>query len=454
MSFGGTEVGKSYQTIAFYENKCDGCNRCVEACSEFHTGTRNPVHSRIKVAKDPEDGSFGIALCRQCGDPRCVMNCPAGALSKNEEAGVIQWSKEKCVNCQLCTLACPYGGIAYNAFTDEVMKCDFCDGNPACVKACPRSALEVKNLARIFNAWGELEDLVVPGISACLGCNSELLLRHTLRRVGSNVVVATPPGCTAGSGSVGVNGRTGLKTPVFHPLLTNTAAMLAGARRYYKRIGRDVTMLAFGGDGGTADVGFQSLSGAAERGEQMIYICVDNEGYMNTGVQRSSTTPFGAWTSTTPVGSVLRGKTRDAKPMPLLMVMHNCEYVATASTAFMEDYYSKLEKAIEAATKGMAYIHVFSPCPTGWRFPPSKLVEIGRKAVETNVVPLWEYTYREGHIRFTHPVDNPQPVRTYLSLTGKYKHLDEKQIAHIQAQTERKIEVLKNFSKARPQAVA
>jgi len=445
-------MGKSYQTIAFYENKCDGCNRCVEACSEFHTGTRNPFHSRIKVAKDPEDDSFGIALCRQCGNPRCVMNCPAGALSKNEEAGVIQWSREKCVNCQLCTLACPYGGITYNALTDEVMKCDFCDGNPACVKACPRSALEVKTLARIFNAWGELEDLVVPGISACLGCNSELLLRHTLRRVGSNVVVAIPPGCTAGSGSVGVNAKTGLKTPVFHPLLTNTAAMLAGARRYYKRIGRDVTMLAFGGDGGTADVGFQSLSGAAERGEQMLYICVDNEGYMNTGVQRSSTTPYGAWTSTTPVGPVLKGKTREAKYLPLIMVMHNCEYVATASTAFMEDYYAKLDKAVEAAKRGMAYIHVFSPCPTGWRYPTGKLIEVGRKAVQTNIVPLWEYEYREGHIRFTHPVENPLPVQAYLSLIGKYRHLDEKQISTIQEQRDKKIERLKNLGPDRAAA--
>ncbi len=206
-------------------------------------------------------------------------------------------------------------------------------------------------------------------------------------------------------------------------------------------------MLAFAGDGGTADVGFQSLSGAAERGEQMIYICVDNEGYMNTGVQRSSTTPYGAWTSTTPVGSVLRGKTRDAKPMPLIMVMHNCEYVATASTAFMEDYYAKVEKAIEAAKKGMAYIHVFSPCPTGWRFPPGKLIEVARKAVKTNMVPLWEYEYKEGRIRFTHPVDNPLPVQVYLSLIGKYKHLDEKQIAYIQEQTNRKIGVLKNFAR-------
>jgi len=179
----------------------------------------------------------------------------------------------------------------------------------------------------------------------------------------------------------------------------------------------------------------------------MIYICVDNEGYMNTGVQRSSTTPYGAWTSTTPVGSVLRGKTRDAKPMALLMVMHNCEYVATASTAFMEDYYAKLEKAIEAAKKGMAYIHVFSPCPTGWRFPPGKLIEVARQAVETNIVPLWEFELKEGGIRFTHPVDKPLPVQAYLSLIGKYKHLDEKQTAFIQEQTNRKIATLKKFSK-------
>ena len=127
------------------------------------------------------------------------------------------------------------------------------------------------------------------------------------------------------------------------------------------------------------------------------------------------------------------------------MVMHNCEYVATASTAFMEDYYAKLNKAIEAAKKGMAYIHVFSPCPTGWRFPTGKLIEVGRKAVETNMVPLWEYEYREGRIRFTHPVDNPRPVREYLQLIGKYRHLDDQQVIYIQGQIKRQIEMLKNF---------
>ena len=326
------------------------------------------------------------------------------------------------------------------------MKCDFCGGDPACVKACPRGALELKIGAEIYNSWGDLEDLFVPGMSACLGCNSELLIRHTLRRIGPNTVVATPPGCIAGVGSVGYNGRTCTKVPVFHPLLTNTAAMLAGARRYYNRIGRDVTMLALAGDGGTADVGFQSLSGAAERGEQMIFICLDNEGYMNTGVQRSGTTPYGAWTSTTPVGSVLRGKTRDAKPMPLLMVMHRCEYVATASLAFMEDYYAKVDKAVKFSKKGMAYIHVFSPCPTGWRFSPSMLIEVSRKAVQTNMVPLWEYINAEGHLRFTHPVDNPLPVNAYLSLVGKYRHLSEEQITHIQDTLNTQMKILKSFA--------
>jgi len=440
-------LGKSYKTIAFHPEKCNGCNDCIEACARIKTDMNAPVHSRVKVVKDPDDALFGISLCRQCGDPECVMNCPAGALVKDENSGVIQWDETKCVGCLICTLSCPYAGITFNTETKEVMKCDQCGGDPACVKVCKPGALEFNKAAGLFNAWGDLEDLFVPGISACLGCNSELLMRHTLRRVGPNTVLATPPGCIAGIGSVGVNGFTATKTPVFHPLLTNTASMLAGARRYYNRIGRDVTMLALAGDGGTADVGFQSLSGAAERGEQIIYICIDNEGYMNTGVQRSSTTPYGSWTTTTPVGSVLRGKTQDAKPLPILMMMHNCEYVATASTAFMDDYYKKLDKAIAAAKKGMAYLHVFSPCPTGWRFSPSQLIEVSRKAVETNIVPLWEYSKETARLQFTRSVDNPLPVQEYLKLIGKFKHLDGAQIDHIQKAVNRGIERLEKFAR-------
>ncbi len=439
-------MGKSYSTIAFYPDKCDGCDDCVTACALIFDEEGAIENSRIQLAKD-KNNKFGLALCRQCGEPDCVPNCPMGALSKDQETGIVS-KDDTCIGCKICTLSCVYAGITTNALTQKVMKCELCSGDPACVKACEKSALEFIDNTKIYTDVGDKEELVSPGISACLGCNTELLFRHTLRKIGSNTIVAIPPGCTAGVGAVGVNGITATKVPSFHPLLTNTASMLAGIKRYYERIGRDITMMAFAGDGGTADVGFQSLSGAAERGERMIYICIDNEGYMNTGVQRSSTTPYGAWTSTTPVGSALKGKTRDAKYLPLIMMMHNCEYVATASTAFMEDYYEKLEKAHEASKKGMAYLHIFSPCPTGWRFPPEKLIEVGRRAVRSNLMPLWEYTDETKEFRFTHPVDDPIPIKEYLFQIGKFRHLDDSQLEYIEEMRDRRIKILKNISKS------
>ena len=167
--------------------------------------------------------------------------------------------------------------------------------------------------------------------------------------------------------------------------------------------------VALAGDGGASDVGFQSLSGAAERGEEILFICVDNEGYMNTGMQRSGCTPYGAWTSTTPVGERGHGKTQDAKNLPLLMMMHNCDYVATASTAFMEDLYDKLDRAIAASKTGFAYLHIYSPCTTGWRFPSQENIEVARKAVETNFVLLWEFNPDDG-LQLTRSVDDPRPI--------------------------------------------
>ena len=268
-------------------------------------------------------------------------------------------------------------------------------------------------------------------------------MRHALRRIGPDVVVATPPGCIPGMGSVGYNGLTGTKVPVFHPLLTNTASMLAGVRRHYKRMGRDVMAVALAGDGGTADVGFQSLSGAAERGEEILYICVDNEGYMNTGMQRSGCTPYGAWTSTTPVGERAHGKTQDAKNLPLLMVMHNCAYVATASTAFMEDLYAKLERAIEAAKTGFAYLHIYSPCTTGWRFPStrtSKWPQGGR----TNFVLLWEFSRTTACVSRTR--SSGRSRSTIISSDRQVPAPDEDQVAHIQRTVDDKIGYLNQLT--------
>ncbi|WP_310450372.1 NADH-dependent phenylglyoxylate dehydrogenase subunit beta [Sulfuritalea sp.] len=441
--------GGAYNTIAFDANKCDGCGDCMTACATAKTGTVDQSRSRIQIVGSADDG-FELALCRQCADPKCVTVCPAAALTKNYASGVIDWNGDKCVDCLLCTVGCAYAGIALDAGTGHVAKCDTCDGAPACVPACPHDALTYVTTSRIYNEVGDWEDLFAPGLAGCQGCNTELLMRHTLRRVGPETVLATPPGCVPGMGSVGFNGTTGTKIPVFHPLLTNTAAMLAGIKRQYKRVGREVNALAIAGDGGASDVGFQSLSGAAERNEQILFMVVDNEGYMNTGMQRSSCTPYGAWTSTTPIGKgsggmPAQGKTQDAKNLPLIMVNHRCEYVATASTAYMEDLYDKLDKAIQASKRGFAYLHVYSPCTTGWRFPTDQNMEVARKAVETNFVMLWEYDRTDG-LRFTRPVDDPLPVTEYLRAMGRFRHLSPDQISHIQSKVVENLAFVKQMA--------
>lgn len=431
-------MGKSFSTIRFIPEMCDGCGKCMTACADVKGS------SRINIVADGV-GKFELALCRQCAEPKCVMNCPSTALTKNAATGIVDWAMDTCVNCLICTAACAYGGIVYEQELGHVSKCDKCDGAPACVAVCDRGALRYDTSADIFNREAEKEDMFAPGLAACQGCNSELLIRHTMRHVGSEAVVAAPPGCIPGMGTVGYNGKTGSKVPIFHPLLTNTASMLAGIKRQYNRVGRDVTAIALAGDGGTADVGFQSLSGAAERGEPILFVCVDNEGYMNTGMQASGCTTYGSWTSTTPVGEQFQGKGTDAKDLPSVMMMHNVAYVATASTAFLEDYHAKLEKALEASKTGFAYLHVYAPCPTGWRFASAMTTEVCRRQVETNFVTLWEFERGKG-LRFTRPVDRPRPLEDYIRIIGKYKHLDAEQVAHIQGWVNKKVSFLRKFA--------
>ena len=297
---------------------------------------------------------------------------------------------------------------------------------------------------RVEEEVRDKDDLLSPGISTCLGCGAEIGLRIALKVFGRNTILAIPPGCMGGVGVVGYGPTTGTEIPVFFPLLDNIASMLAGIKRYYRRRGEDVYVLAYAGDGGTADVGFQCLSGAAERDENIIYICYDNEGYMNTGIQRSGTTPYKAWTTTTPVGDARRGKPQVNKNMPLIMAMHEIPYTATASIAYLEDYVSKLKKAARV-DDGLAYIHLFTPCPTGWRFPTDKTVEVARLAVETNFFPLWEARY--GKIRFTKKIWFKKPVREYLKAVGKYSHLTEEEIDEIQRLVDERYRMLKSLAR-------
>ncbi|RXT08028.1 thiamine pyrophosphate-dependent enzyme [Ammoniphilus sp. CFH 90114] len=289
---------------------------------------------------------------------------------------------------------------------------------------------EEKQIKEAYKEITKVEDMLSPGNSACLGCHAELALRTTLRILGPNTILAIPPGCMGGIGVVGFQGGAGTKIPVFFPLLDNTAAMLAGIKRAYRRQGRDdINVVAFAGDGGTADAGFQSLSGAAERGENIIYICYDNEAYMNTGVQRSGTTPKWSWTQTTPIGDGSRGKSQKGKDMPMIMAQHGIPYVATANPSFLPDYIEKLKKAMQVKN-GMSYIHLYSGCPTGWKFPTEKTIEVGKIAVETNLYPLWEC--ENGKFKLTHKVWKRRPISDYTQSMQKYAHLSPEEISELQ----------------------
>ncbi|MGN0136434.1 thiamine pyrophosphate-dependent enzyme [Anaerotignum sp.] len=290
----------------------------------------------------------------------------------------------------------------------------------------------------------EAQDQVTPGMSACQGCGGELILRTILKVAGEDTIIGIPPGCMAGAGVVGWNYANGLKIPVHIPLLDNTASFLTGLSQMYQRKGRpDVNIVALAGDGATADCGFQSLSAAAERNEKMLYVCYDNEGYMNTGYQRSSTTTKGSRTSTTPIGSVINGKQQQQKYLPLILSMHNVEYCATASPSNMADFVAKVQKGLEASKKGFAYLHVFSPCPTGWSYAPEKAISVARKAVQSNLFPLWEKDTQGYHLNYENK--NPMSIADFVKGIGKFKDLTEEDIAEIQASVDQRYDLLRRI---------
>jgi NADPH-dependent glutamate synthase beta subunit-like oxidoreductase len=232
-----------------------------------------------------------------------------------------------------------------------------------------------------------------PGHRACQGCGEILALRQVMKALGENVVVVSATGCMEIVTSPFP--QTAWKVPWLHVAFENASAVVSGVESAYKAMIRKgkiedkgVVFLAYGGDGATADIGLQSLSGALERGHNFLYVCLDNEAYMNTGIQRSSSTPYGAMTTTTPPGKKSIGQSTWKKNMPAIVAAHGIPYVATASPAFPTDLMNKVKKA--AMMPGPAYVHIYSPCPTGWRATPDSSVELARLAVLSRVFPLYE----------------------------------------------------------------
>ena len=268
------------------------------------------------------------------------------------------------------------------------------------------------------------QEIMSCGNVACQGCGANIAMRHALKALGRNTVLTIPACCwTVIDGpfpysSVGV--------PLFHTAFASAASTAAGIRAAFDIMGKKPNIVAWVGDGGTYDIGLGTLSGAAERNDDMIYVCYDNEAYMNTGIQRSSATPIGAWTTTTPVD---RPKKSQKKDIISIMAAHRIPYIATASISHVEDLIAKFKKAKDI--NGMRFILVFSPCPTGWKYSPQITVKLARLAVQSNLFPLIEIE-NGSEWKLTKKINRVKKIDEYLKLQGRFKHLKEKDISQIQ----------------------
>lgn len=274
-------------------------------------------------------------------------------------------------------------------------------------------------------------ELMTSGHFGCPGCGACLAMRYVLKALGTNTTLNIPACCWAVM--PGVLPYTCIKVPLLYNAFETTAATACGIRAALDIRGeKNVTVVGFAGDGGTADIGIQALSGAAERGENILYVCYDNEAYMNTGIQRSSATPYGAWTTTTPVGKEKYWQQTQKKNCIEIVAAHKVPYVATACTSFPEDLIKKVEKAKNIV--GFRYIHILAPCPVGWRYSPEKTIEIGRLAVNSNAFPLYEI--ENCVYKITRKPKKKVLIKDYYKLQGRFKHLPSEIIDEIQKQVD------------------
>ena len=267
-------------------------------------------------------------------------------------------------------------------------------------------------------------EFVHSGHVGCPGCGATIAMRFVLKALGEKTMMVLPACCW--SVIAGPYPQSALKIPVIHAAFETGGATATGVRAALDMLGdTETTVLTWAGDGGTFDIGFQALSGAVERNENFLYVCYDNEAYMNTGSQRSSSTPYGAWTTTT---TGQDWKKLRKKNIVEVLVAHRIPYVATASIAFPDDLLRKAQKAKE--TKGSRFLHIYASCPTGWRIPSEMSVKIARMAVQTNIFPLYEV---EDGLRYT---INYKPreylVREYFRLQGRFRHLTDQDLDQIQ----------------------
>jgi pyruvate ferredoxin oxidoreductase beta subunit len=271
----------------------------------------------------------------------------------------------------------------------------------------------------------QVEELLGPGHRLCMGCGAGITARMTLKALTRPAIVVNATGCLEVATTI--YPYTAWGVPWVHGLFENASAIASGIETVVKANNggkMNLDVIVFGGDGGTFDIGLQALSGAFERRHDFVYVCYDNEAYMNTGIQRSGATPEGAWTTTTPVGAASPGKVGPKKDLIAIGFAHHIDYAATASTAYWSDFITKMQKA--AAVEGPALIHAISPCPLGWRFPTDQTIQMGRLAVQTRYFPLYEV--EKGKYKLSvNP--HPKPLDDFIKMQGRFKHLFQPQYA-------------------------
>jgi pyruvate ferredoxin oxidoreductase beta subunit len=290
------------------------------------------------------------------------------------------------------------------------------------------------------------EERFVSGHRLCPGCGAAIVVKLVLSAIEKPVVVGCATGCLEVASTIFP--FSSWTSPFIHSAFENVAATMSGVEPAYRslkkqgKMDKDIVFVAFGGDGGTYDIGLQSLSGAAERGHKIIYICYNNQAYMNTGIQRSGATPKGASTSTSPAGKVIPGKVQFQKDLTEIMVAHEVPYVATSIIGRWNDLVSKVEKA--SKTDGFSFINVLSPCRLGWPHDPVLTLEITRVAADTCVWPVYEVV--NGKYKITYKPKEKKPITEWLKMQGRFAHLlkpeNESLLKSIQDEVDRKWEIL------------
>ena len=440
------ENGFDIPTLCYYKGLTPqgSCRLCTieivrKGRSSFVTSCNYPITDAIEVKTNTKEVQeirkllIELLLAR-CSDVKIIKDL---AIKLGVEKTRFPLEHDNCILCGLCVRACDEiagahaisfsnRGVSKKISTpfDEVS--DYCINCNECIKVCPTGAVELW-----VKEFSQTPDCLASGHRLCAGCAESIIVRQILHGTNDPIVASNATGCCEITTSIFP--FTAWKIPWIHSAFENVAATISGAEAAYKVMKRkgkfkdkNIKFVAFAGDGGTYDIGIQALSGAAERGHDFLYVCINNEAYMNTGIQRSGATLKGASTTTSPAGSMIPGKREYPKDMTEIMVAHHIPYVANASPGFYNDLIAKARKAFNI--EGPKFMNVISPCPRGWRYSPEKTIEMARKAVETCLWPLYEVEYGKHRLTglsrmIAEGKREKLPIEEYLRSQGRFSHL-------------------------------